>query len=384
MNAIRAGEEASFVQMRVVYDHQVFSNNGKSGISRYFVELASRLCKYPDVQLKIIAPINRSPFLSEQIGQFQKVGIDLVGVPMAPSLPDRLVRLINEVLFREYARSIVPDIVHETYYAAARSAPKASRIVTTVHDTIPERVPGVCPNLTRYHAERQRILSRADWLICVSESTRTDLLELYDVDPMRVSVVRLASSLPFSKEGPINIGAPYFLHVGNRYPHKNFIRIIRALGDARLHRTHKLVSFTGVRWSEEELNEMRKAGVPESAMVTVGGDDALLGRFYAGADALVLPSLYEGFGIPLVEAMGVGCPIVTSNISSMPEVAGDAAIYVDPKDSSAIAHALMQVASSAETRSRLIANGRAQALKFSWERCAAETYAVYKNLLRMA
>ena len=367
--------------MRVIFDHQVFSNNGKSGISRYFVELASRLCKFPDVQLKVVAPINRSPFLSEKRDQFPTAGIDLVGLPMAQILPDRLVRLINELFLREYARFTVPDIVHETYYATARSAPKASRIVTTVHDTIPERVPGMCRDLTRHHAERQRILSRADWLICVSESTRTDLLELYDVDPKRVSVVRLASSLPLSKEGPINIGAPYFLHVGNRYPNKNFNRIIRAFGDARLHRTHKLVSFTGKRWSEEELNEIRTAGVPESAMVTAGGDDALLARFYAGADALVLPSLYEGFGIPLVEAMRAGCPIVTSKISSMPEVAGDAAIYVDPKDSCAIAHALMQVASSTETRSRLIANGREQALKFSWERCAAETYEVYKNLV---
>jgi glycosyltransferase involved in cell wall biosynthesis len=367
--------------MRVFYDHQVFSNNGKSGISRYFVELASRLCKFPDVQLKIVAPINRSPFLSEQIGRFPTLGIDLVGARMAPILPDRLVRFINELLFREYARFAIPDIVHETYYARARSAPKTSKIVTTVHDTIPERVPDLYPNLTLYHAERQKILSRADWLICVSESTRKDLLQLYDVDPMRVSVAPLASSLLPSKEGAINIGAHYFLHVGNRFPHKNFGRIIRAFGDAELHRTHKIVSFTSTRWSEEELSEMRKAGVPESAMVTVGGDDTLLARYYAGADALIFPSLYEGFGIPLVEAMRVGCPIVTSNISSMPEVVGNAAIYVDPKDSSSIAVALSLVASSLETRSRLIAAGRAQSLKFSWDRCAVETYAVYKNLI---
>ncbi|HMG84952.1 MAG TPA: glycosyltransferase family 1 protein [Terracidiphilus sp.] len=367
--------------MRVIYDHQVFSNNGKSGISRYFVELASQLSKFPDVRLKIVAPISRSPLLSEQRGQCATLGVDLVGVPMATSLPDRLVRLINELLVREYARFTVPDIFHETFYATARTAPRGSRIVATVHDTIPERVPGVTSNLIRYHAERQRVLSRADWLICVSESTRSDLLELYDVDPLRVSVVRLASSLTISREGPIDIGAPYLLHVGNRFPHKNFNRIIHAFGDAKLHRTHKLVSFTNKQWSGDELNVMRSAGVPESAMVTVSGNDALLARFYAGADALAFPSLYEGFGIPLVEAMRVGCPIVTSKTSSMPEVAGNAAIYVDPKDSSAIADALMQVTSSAETRLHLIALGRAQSLKFSWEQCAAETYAVYKNLL---
>ena len=116
-------------------------------------------------------------------------------------------------------------------------------------------------------------------------------------------------------------------------------------------------------------------------MVSLGGSDAVLARCYAGADALVFPSLYEGFGIPLVEAMELGCPIVTSNVSSLPEVAGDAAIYVDPRDSGAIADALVKLASSPETRGRLIANGRVQAQRFSWDQCASATYAAYCNLV---
>ena len=179
---------------------------------------------------------------------------------------------------------------------------------------------------------------------------------------------------------PMNIGAPYFLHVGGRHPYKNFDGLLKAFGEVRLYKTHKLVSFTSTPLSANELAVMQQAGVPQSAVVLATGDDQTLARYYAGAEALVFPSMYEGFGIPLLEAMRCNCPIVTSNTSSLPEVAGDAAIYCDPYDINSISNALIQITSSPATRARLISNGRERVRNFSWERCAAETRDVYKTL----
>ena len=236
------------------------------------------------------------------------------------------------------------------------------------------------PHFERQLEQKRRALLRAHHIICVSESTRRDLLELYEVEPERVSVVLLGSSIETAAGPPREVDFPYFLHVGARWEYKNFGRLLQAFGETRLYRTHRLVSFCERPFSAEELAMIKAAGIPEGCVLSASGDDEVLARYYAGAEALVFPSLYEGFGIPLVEAMCCGCPIIASNVSSLPEIAGDAAIYFDPKDVTSIEKALLSVVSSRETRTALIDRGRARARRFSWERCAAETYAVYKAL----
>ena len=364
--------------MKIVYDYQIFLIRQYGGVARYFVELASRLARHPDVQVRVISPFFRSQLLSKHRDKISTIGID---VSFMPKLPGQLLSRMNELLFPQFATVSPPDIVHETYYAPKRTAPKSSRIVTTIHDTIPERFPHFFPGFKVHYAQKQKVLARADRVICVSESTRRDMLELYDVDPARVFVVHLGSSIVSPKEDRIDMGMPYFLHVGMRYKHKNFDGLVAAFGDAHLYRTHKLVSFSAAPLTEGELTAMERAGVPKKRVIRVGGDDNVLARYYAGAEALVFPSMYEGFGIPLLEAMRCSCPIITSNISSLPEVAGDAAIYCDPGDIKSISEAMAKIASSPDTRASLIAKGLERAQKFSWDCCTQETYTVYCDLL---
>lgn len=364
--------------MKIFYDSQIFLVQRYGGISRYFVELASRIGSYPNVQLQVVAPLFQNKFLSDLKGRISTIGVDLSA---APKLPHKFVHSVNTMLFRGYAELRSPDVVHETLYAPDRAAPRSAKIVITIHDTIPERLPDTWPNITRHRAERQKILARADRVICVSESTRKDLLEFYEVDPSRVSVALLAASMLPSSEGPIEIGMPYFLHVGARHRYKNFDRLLRAFGESQLFRTHKLISFSDAPLTPAELGTMDSAGVSKESVLSVGGNDNMLARYYAGAEALVFPSMYEGFGIPLVEAMLCGCPIITSNISSLPEVAGEAAIYCDPSDVKSISDAMEKMASSPLVRSDLIAKGLARAQKFSWERCAEQTYGIYLDSL---
>lgn len=363
--------------MRIVYDYQTFSVRQYGGISRYFVELAAHMSRLPGMQVEIIVPLLRSLFLAGRRGAIATTGIDVSGIEW---MPLRAVQAANCVLFRAIAAAKHPDIVHETYYAPTRSAPRSAKIVTTIHDTIPERLPALFPGV-REHTERiRKALKRADRVICVSESTRRDLLDLYDVRPEHVTVVALASSIAPSAEGPIEFGSPYFLHVGARYSYKNFDGLLRAFAVGQLYRTHKLVAFSSHQFTQAELELIDRLGIPRDRVIAVSGDDNLLARYYAGAEALVFPSLYEGFGIPLVEAMACGCPIVASNTSSLPEVGGDAALYCDPADPGAIAARMSEIAASPETRMRLIAQGRERSSLFSWEKCAAETHAVYQQL----
>jgi glycosyltransferase involved in cell wall biosynthesis len=122
-------------------------------------------------------------------------------------------------------------------------------------------------------------------------------------------------------------------------------------------------------------------GVPRERVVNVTGDDSKLASFYATAEAFVYPSIYEGFGIPMLEAMECGCPVLCGNTSSMPEVAGDAAIYFNARDTQEMAAALQKIVHSSEERLSLIAKGKERVKQFSWDICAQQTYSVYEKLL---
>jgi glycosyltransferase involved in cell wall biosynthesis len=220
-------------------------------------------------------------------------------------------------------------------------------------------------------------------VICISHSTRRDLLELHDaLDPARVSVVHLAgpAASPTRALHPAPpVDGPYVLYVGQRDGYKNFDAVVRAFAlEPALRRGARLVAFGGPL-TAAEWARVRACGLDERAVTSMSGGDEMLHRLYAHAAAFVDPSLYEGFGIPPLEAMAHGCPVVCGRNSSLPEVVGDAAEHCDPESAESIAAALLRVVSSPDRTTELAALGRAQAARFSWERCAGETYAVYRD-----
>ena len=386
--------------MRVLYDYQTFSNPGYGGISRYFVELARRIGRSPGVEASVLCPILRSPLLAASRSHLHVTGIDL----SAMRLPRRAVLATNRLLSAALEPLSHAALVHETYYAERGRGGGGPRLVTTIHDCTPERHPQLFPEWRQHQTAKQKALDRADWVICVSESTRRDLLDLYRVDASRLTVIPLGCSLqPASSaqttahdrlnrclpessaadEAPLG-GAPYFLFVGARYHYKNFTNLLRAFGLSTIHRTHRLVSFTTQPFSADEWAACDAAGVPRDRLMQVAGDDRSLARWYAGAEALVFPSLYEGFGIPLLEAMRCGCPVIASRASSLPEVAGEAALYCEPTEAASIAQAMESLAGKPELRRLLVAEGYQREQLYSWDRCAVETLAVYHHLLPIA
>lgn len=360
------------------YDYQVFSTHLFAGIPRYFVEIASRISRYPDVDVSVFAPFYMNRFLAARRNQ-----ISIIGFYQSHPIPHtaRTIRSLNAVLFRGYSVFSRPDIVHETFYWPRRTASRASKIVLTVHDTIVERFPEYFPSVSEQRQLKAAALRRADHIICISQNTRKDLLELYEVDSNKISVVYLGSSLGKCESAPIDLGGPFILYVGIRRTYKNFLRLLEAFGTSKLYETHKLICFGGGDLNPEELSSIQRYGIPRECVLQTEGDDAALAGHYKAASAFVYPSLYEGFGIPLLEAMECHCPVICSDSSAFPEVAGDAAVYFDPRSVTSISRALLEVTQSPEKRAQMIGEGKVRLSLFSWDRCAAETYAVYQALL---
>jgi len=229
-------------------------------------------------------------------------------------------------------------------------------------------------------------VSRADHIICISYSTKNDLCELFNVPEDRVSVVHLGFD-KFEREGDEcysgRICRPYLLYVGDRSGYKNFLSLLKAVASqAVLQNCFDVVAFGGGALSSVEKSLIRDLGFRADAVRQIGGDDSVLGALYSGATAFVYPSLYEGFGLPPLEAMAHDCPVVTSNASSMPEVVGPAGEYFNPADIDALAEAINTVVFDSIRRDELILAGRERLGLFSWSRCAEETRDIYRAVLR--
>ncbi len=367
--------------MRIAFDHQIFGWQAYGGISRYFYELARELASACGQEVAVFAPGYVNRYLAEAPPQLEVVGIPVPRLPKS----GRLYRFANSLLVSPLLARYRPDVVHETYYAATRLAPKSAKVILTVFDMIHERFKADFAAIDPNSSEKARAVRRADHLICISEQTRSDLVELLDVDPARTSVVHLGFSLPSPEAGMQALAPPrrpILLFVGNRGGYKNFEGLLRAYAAApRLRSAFDLVCFGGGGLTARERAAMRQLNIPGTRVRQVSGGDLVLATLYRQAQALVFPSLYEGFGIPPLEAMSCGCPVVCSNVSAIPEVVGDAAEMFDPRDPEAMGHAIERVIDDGSLRASLVTRGKQRIAAFSWRRCAEESLEVYRKVL---
>jgi glycosyltransferase involved in cell wall biosynthesis len=231
---------------------------------------------------------------------------------------------------------------------------------------------------------------RAAVLICISAATRRDLIARIPSAERRAVVVPLAADALFGASqalqqaatvaGRHGIARPYVLAAGTLEPRKNLGRLIEAWEQLPrpLHESHELVLVGPTGWEAERIVSRAR----DRAVRTIGYvSDADLAALYAGCELFVYPSLYEGFGLPVLEAMAAGAPVITSNVSSLPEVAGDAGFLVDPHSVTAIRDALGQLLADAPHRQALRGAGRARAAQFSWERTASEIRGVLRSIV---
>lgn len=367
--------------IRVAYDSQIFAQQTFGGVSRYVCQLARHISASSDIRSRIVAPMHINEYLAGLPPQLCRGFSDRY-----KDCPDVVRRVVYRGTEEWLMRSYRPHVIHETYYAAKRRGPSNARRVVTIHDMIHEKFSASFRELRGDIAERKRRAAlRADHVIFISESTRRDALELIELDPARTSVIHhgfdlLAQEDAFDLEKFSN-GRPYILYVGLRSGYKNFASLAKAYGQSPpLRSGFRLVCFGGGKLTRDEAEMLRHLELGDDDVECLQGEDQLLRRLYRGAALFVYPSLYEGFGIPPLEAMAHDCPVACSNTSSIPEVVADAGEFFDPSDVDSIQSALEAVLSSPSRRKELIDRGRARLRAFSWERCAQQTAAVYRQL----
>jgi glycosyltransferase involved in cell wall biosynthesis len=296
-----------------------------------------------------------------------------------------LVNAYNNLISRYQVGAWKPDLLHETYYSRVRLAPKKCAIVTTVYDMIHEIFKEDFSDSGRTSRLKLESINRADRIICISESTKKDLIEILNVPHHKVSVVLLGfdqlSQNPRLAGSTAGSYAPYLLYVGSRAGYKNFNGFIEAVASSRgLISDINIICFGGGSFDKVETAMFGRMGFKVGQIRQISGDDELLGSFYRGATAFVYPSLYEGFGIPPLEAMANNCPVICSNTSSIPEVVGAAGKYFNPYDVGDICRSIESVVYDESVMRELKILGSDRLQNFSWKKCADQTLTIYKQL----
>jgi glycosyltransferase involved in cell wall biosynthesis len=368
--------------MRVLYDDDVFSVQYHGGISRYFAQLIDALGPVADVDVLL-------PFwltVNTHLAASRPFKGYALGARLA--IPGRrtVIRMVNR---RSVARALARkqyDIVHATFYdptLLGRIGP--AKLVITVHDMVPELMPQAVGGIaTDFSLCKRMLIEHADGIVAVSATTAADIARLTRRPLGDITVIHHGISdqmrwTPAFGPGPA-LPDRFFLCVGHRRAYKNFLAVVPAL--AELLRTDadlSLVCFGGGPLTVEEAAPFRAAGVI-SRVMAISGDDRSLASVYARAIALVYPSLYEGFGMPILEAMINRCPVLIPKLSCFPEIAADAALYFDPAQADGTMEVLSRLARDASLRRQLAEAGARRAACFTWQRSAALHAALYRSL----
>lgn len=368
--------------MRIAFDHQILGAQEYGGVSRYLYELAVELATTYEQDVAVISPVYVNRYLVNAPKELKVLGSSV------PRLKNtwRLYQTINSVLSWPAIRFFNPNIIHETYYSPIRMGSKNTKVVLTVYDMIHEKFNYLYPNndLTSYN--KALAVERADHIICISAKTKEDLIQILKINPNKVSVVHLGFTLSNqmnSNQSKIKDKKPFLLYVGNRGGYKNFRKLLEAYATSNyLKKNFQIVCFGGGDFSQQEKEFLIQLKINLDSIIQINGDDVLLAEYYRVASAFIYPSLYEGFGIPPLEAMSFDCPVVCSGVSSIPEVVGNAAELFDPYDVDSIRIAIERVISNNVLREVLIARGRERIKVFSWQRCARETLAIYQKVMQ--
>lgn len=365
--------------MKILYNHQIFHQK-YGGISRYFVELANRINskKNKKTTVKIISPFFKTDYLSNIN---QKILFNSLKIPDFRGSA-KICSILNSFLSPILSKHYKPDIIHDTYYNSVQHNNGYTKKIITVYDMIHELFPEQFAKDDKTTKLKKFAVNEADHVICISKNTQKDLINIFNVDINKTSVVHLGFS--FNKKGiknPEKTFKPYILYVGSRNGYKNFTRFVEAYSTPKIKNFFDLVIFGGNKLNKSEISAFKRLQISKKSLKQINGDDRALAGYYKNASLFVYPSLYEGFGMPPLEAMQFGCPVACSNSGSIPEIVGSAALLFDPYSIESIRDNIISILYNDKLKLSLITKGFEQVKKYSWEKCAQETLKIYKKVI---
>jgi glycosyltransferase involved in cell wall biosynthesis len=366
--------------MKILYDHQAFTGQRYGGVARYFHDLMESLSSM-GVGIELALQFSNNEYLKNSSIRIPRQFRNIFGFMPTNMLVSRTNRL-NSIFQIQRGKFDIfhPTFFHQYFLQHLDNKP----FVLTYHDCIKEKFNlNHIDNASR--EQKQELLTRASKIIAVSENTKSDLLELYDVKSDKIDVVYHSTDfVNHQQPAHFHLKTPekYLLYVGARNDYKNFDGLLKSIKPVlKKHSDVVLLCAGGGVFSEGELAMLKILGIEKQVIHQNFYSDNTLFALYQRAIAFVYPSLYEGFGIPILEAFACGCPVVLSNASCFPEVAEDAALYFEANNKDDLSHKLEDIISNAILRKSLIDKGLNRQKHFSGKKKAKETFEVYKSIL---
>jgi alpha-1,3-rhamnosyl/mannosyltransferase len=375
--------------MRIAIDAR-YLHNHFPGIGRYVAGLLQGFAELDHRHTLLLL------YHPEQLGrrfdlrELQRPGCEAVAFPLPPFHPAAHWRLPL------LARRLQLDLLHSPYYLKPYAGMPCPTVVT-IFDIIGRRMPGAIPRRSRLLFDLLMTLAvqRSNSIITASQHTRRDLIAAYRADPRRIAVTPLAADRRFAPRSYAECAAlrrryglpeRYLLYLGANKPHKNLLRLLQAwqlllvAGAVAAGSVQLVIAGHHDPRYAAELQAAIPPELRETVLFLPNPAEADLPVLYSGAEIFVFPSLYEGFGLPPLEAMACGTPVVCAGSSSLPEVVGEAALLVDPYDPASIAAGMRRLLNDEQLRNRLRAAGRIRARSLSWQETARMTMQVYENV----
>lgn len=367
--------------MKVLYDHQIFTLQRYGGISRYFYELIQKLNKTADIET------NTSLIFSDNHYISSKDAIKHTSFFSNSQFrgKQRIMNLFNKANSIRQLKKQTFDLFHPTYYDPYFLSYIGNKpFVLTVYDMIHEKFNDTSLSKDKTSENKRILVKKASKIIAISESTKKDLIELFGTDESKIEVVYLGNSMISSSDNKLNMNIPkkYLLFVGSRGGYKNFNTFVKSVSKLLNEDTDlSIVCAGGEKFNISEEKLFLELNI-HNQLHQFDLDDRKLEQLYKNALLFVFPSLYEGFGIPILESFACECPLVCSDTSSLPEIAGNAAQYFDPYSEDSINNSICEVLNNKSTRELLVKRGKERLKQFSWEKTALETKKIYESILQ--
>lgn len=365
--------------MKILYDHQIFLTQKYGGISKYFSQLMTYMPPEMAFDLSVLWSDN----------QYLKESTHLNFKGLHIPLPDREVRwklILKKRMYyfnTLYSKKLLAkndyDIFHPTYYDPYYFDTVRKPYVITVHDLIDHKFKN--PTIGNPFLEQiEKTIKNASRIIAISENTKRDIIDIFNINSEIIDVIYHGYNVKTVKKKKNNFGR-YILFVGRRSGYKNFETFAEAIS-ALMHKEKDLkLMCVGDPFKKDEVKLLDNLQILNRT-ITLGVSEEELSHLYSNALVFVYPTLYEGFGMPVLEAFANECPVCLSRNSSLPEIAGEAAQYFDPLDKESILDSVEKVLYNDELSRKLVEGGKNRLSNFSWESCAEKTIRVYEKASR--